>query len=61
MDEAVTYFGKYVESELDKIGHKPAKGEARNVAARKAKLEALLQLESKKKTGFADPAALFGK
>lgn len=61
LDEAVAFFGQYVEAELEKVGHKPAKGEGRTIAARKARLEKLLKTntEDKGKTGFADPALLF--
>ena len=61
LDEAVAFFGQYVESEIEKVGHKPAKGEGRTIAARKAKLEKLLETKPKTetKTGFADPALLF--
>lgn len=60
LDEAVWYLGTYITQEVDKVGHKPAKGEANAVAAKKRKLDQLLGDSSKQNTkGFADPAAFF--
>ena len=60
LDEAVWYLGTYITQEIDKVGHKPQKGEAAAVAAKKRKLDQLLSDSSKpQKQQFADPAAFF--
>lgn len=62
LDEAVIYFGMAVEHDLEKIGHKPSKGERKEEAARQRYLDKLLADDAgvdKKVTGFADPALMF--
>lgn len=62
-DQATVFWGQYVESELDKVSHKPTKEEIQSKAAREKRLTELLELEDKpqaEQTGrFMDPAALF--
>ena len=61
IDQAVQYFGTYVEGELDKIGHKKSSKERRVEADRKRKLEQLLEPPSDKpkKGQYMDPAFFF--
>jgi hypothetical protein len=59
LDEAVIYFGMRVETMLESAGHKPSKEERRAKAAREALINKLFSNETDKKSGFADPAAMF--
>jgi len=58
LDQAVWYLGTTITNELEKVGRKPAKGEANNTAARKRLLEKMLKGE-KAKQQYADPSAFF--
>lgn len=59
LDEAVIYFGLTVEAKLDEAGHKPSKEERRARAAREKIMDTLFDPESKKTSGYADPALMF--
>lgn len=57
LDQAVWYFGTSVNSELEKVGRKKAKGESTSEAARKRVLAKYLGDDAGPQ--YADPAALF--
>jgi hypothetical protein len=57
-DQAVWYFGSQVTHRVEKVGHKPAKGEASTRAAQERELKKILEGEQAKQV-YADPAALF--
>ncbi|MCA1807184.1 MAG: hypothetical protein LC687_04960 [Actinobacteria bacterium] len=56
-DQAVSYFGQWVEGELDKLD-KPSKGARKLMDARKRRLDQILNPVSTPQQ-FADPAAFF--
>lgn len=58
LDQAIGYLGTMVESELDRAGHRPSKGEKKTEAARK-RIIAKYMGETEQKKQFADPALLF--
>lgn len=64
LDEAVIFFGMSLENRLETAGHKPSKEERKAEAARKVILDQVLGddagVEGKSKSGFADPAVMFG-
>ena len=57
-DQAVWYFGSFIEAEVEKAGHKRQKGEAALISARKRVMNKYVEGESGKGQ-YADPAALF--
>lgn len=57
-DQAAWYLGTSITQDLNKVGHKKAKGEAGAEAARKRELDKLLGIKASTGT-FADPALLF--
>lgn len=63
LDEAVIYFGMVLESMLEEAGHKPSKEENKTRAARDRLLARVLADEGDEnlaKSGYADPALMFG-
>lgn len=58
-DQAVWYFGTQVTHRVEKVGHKPYKGEATAKAAQERELKKILG-DGDAKQQFADPAMLFG-
>lgn len=58
-DQAVWYFGSQVQHKVEKVGHKPVKGEAQQRAAQERELKKILDGKDAPKV-YADPAALFG-
>ena len=58
LDQAIWYAGSTIDYRLEQAGHKPAKGEGRNKAARQRVLNKYFG-EEQSAGGFADPAALF--
>lgn len=61
LDQAVQYFGNYIEVELDKVGQKSNAKQRKLEADRKRKLEQLLDPtpEVPKKGQYMDPALFF--
>lgn len=58
-DQAVLYLGNTITTELNKVGHKPAKGEKANERNRERVLVKFLGEKAMPKPKYADPAALF--
>ena len=61
LDQAVNYFGSYVEGELDKVGEKQSAKTRRTQQDRERKLKQLLEPPEKtdRKGQFMDPAVFF--
>lgn len=61
-DQVATYYGSWVENQLEKVGEKLTAKERSLRDARQKRLESLLHDEPEKamKSAFADPAAMFG-
>ena len=58
LDQAVWYFGSYIDAEVEKAGHKKQKGEAQLMAARKRVLSKYVDGPDAKGQ-FMDPSVLF--
>lgn len=61
LDQAVAYWGQFVEHELELVGDRPSKKERSAMEARKRRLRQLIQTDGPEpeKGTFADPAAFF--
>lgn len=60
LNQAVAYFGNWVDSELDTVSHKPSKDERKANEARQRRLDQILKPDAKNDpSSFADPSAFF--
>lgn len=59
LDQAVWYFGSFIDAEVEKAGQKKQKGEAQIMSARKRVLSKFVDAGNTKGQ-YADPAAFFG-